>query len=120
MSHQHEIRISRDAGLKPWRGSMRVRGAPGTGIECRTAPWPSLGQEGTRRMIERANLEWKAHGLHLYGKGKPVVTIVPDAKYPAMWRVRLPDGRLTDMANRTRAKDAAASIALGILGRSVE
>jgi hypothetical protein len=42
--------------------------------------------------------------------------IVPDEKYPAvMWRVRLPDGRLTDMVNRTRAKDAAISIALSIL-----
>ena len=61
------------------------------------------------------SLEWKGDGLHLHGKGKPVVTIVPDGKYPIMWRVRLPDGRLTDMINRTRAKDAAVSIALGIL-----
>jgi hypothetical protein len=61
------------------------------------------------------NLEWKGDGLHLQGKGKPIVTIVPDDKYPAMWRVRLPDGRLTDMVNRTRAMDAAIAIALGIL-----
>jgi hypothetical protein len=62
------------------------------------------------------DLTWKGDALHLYGKGKPIVMIVPDEKYPAvMWRVRLPDGRLTDMVNRTRAKDAAISIALSIL-----
>ena len=34
--------------------------------------------------------------------------LVPDAVYPGMWRVQWPDGRLSDMANLTRAKDAAA------------
>jgi hypothetical protein len=67
-------------------------------------------------MYGTANLTWKGDGLYLGGKGKPVVTIVPDEKYPAAtWRVKLPDGRLTDMVNRTRARDAAVSIALNIL-----
>jgi hypothetical protein len=30
--------------------------------------------------------------------------------YPMMWRVRLPDGRLSAMANKSRAKVAAYSI----------
>jgi hypothetical protein len=34
--------------------------------------------------------------------------VAPDSKYPAMWRVRWPDGQLSDMANLTRAKDALA------------
>jgi hypothetical protein len=66
------------------------------------------------------SLEWRGDGLHLHGKGKPVMTIEPDAKYPAMWRVQLPDGHLTDMVNRTRAKDAAMSIALGILNKPAD
>jgi hypothetical protein len=66
-------------------------------------------------MIDSNDLEWKDDCLRLRGKGKPIMTIVPDAKYPSMWRVRLLDGRLTDMVNRTRAKDAAIAIALGIL-----
>jgi hypothetical protein len=66
-------------------------------------------------MIDSNDLEWKDDCLRLRGKGKPVLTITPDGKYPAMWCVRLPDGRLTDMVNRPRAKDAAMSIALGIL-----
>ena len=34
--------------------------------------------------------------------------VVPDAAHPAMWRVRWPDGRLSDITNLTRAKDAVA------------
>jgi hypothetical protein len=37
-----------------------------------------------------------------------------------MWRVRHLDGRLSDMVNLSRAKDAAISVALGILNRSRE
>jgi hypothetical protein len=32
--------------------------------------------------------------------------IVPDAKYPSMYRLRRPDGSLSDMVNLSRAKDA--------------
>ena len=32
--------------------------------------------------------------------------VVPDAVHPGMWRVRWPDGRLSDITNLTRAKDA--------------
>jgi hypothetical protein len=34
--------------------------------------------------------------------------LVPDPARPGMWRVRWPDGRLSDMTNLTRAKDAVA------------
>lgn len=33
--------------------------------------------------------------------------IVPDGKWPGMYRIHLPDGSLSDMVNVTRAKDAA-------------
>jgi hypothetical protein len=32
--------------------------------------------------------------------------IVPDATWPGMYRIRRPDGTLSDMANLTRARDA--------------
>jgi hypothetical protein len=32
--------------------------------------------------------------------------LMPDATRPGMWRVRWPDGRLSDMTNLTRANDA--------------
>src|SRR5262249_19600805 len=36
--------------------------------------------------------------------------IVPDAKWPAMFRLRLPDGSLSEMVNLPRAKDALAVV----------
>jgi len=36
--------------------------------------------------------------------------IVPDEQYPGMYRLRLPDGSLSDMVNLTRAKDALATV----------
>lgn len=33
--------------------------------------------------------------------------IVTDAQYPCMYRVRTPDGRLSDMTNLTRAREIA-------------
>jgi len=51
------------------------------------------------------NLSWRGNDLRC--AGKTVVGIAPDRTYTGMWRVVLPDGRLSDMANRARAKDAA-------------
>jgi hypothetical protein len=34
-------------------------------------------------------------------------TVVPDSDWPGMYRVRRPDGSLSDMATLTRARDAA-------------
>jgi hypothetical protein len=49
--------------------------------------------------------------LH-YGSAKhPVAEVIPDKAWPGMWRVRTPDGWLSDMANLSRAKDAAMAIA---------
>ena len=41
---------------------------------------------------------------------KGAVTLVRDPDWPNMWRVRLPNGQLTDLGNLTRAKDAARSL----------
>jgi hypothetical protein len=38
-------------------------------------------------------------------------TVVPDPEWPAMYRVRRPDGSFTGMANLTRARDAARCFA---------
>jgi hypothetical protein len=34
--------------------------------------------------------------------------VVPDSTYPGMYRVRWPDGSLSDMVNLTRGRDAVA------------
>jgi hypothetical protein len=36
---------------------------------------------------------------------------IPDERYPQMWRVRTPDGTLSDMLNLPRARDAASPAA---------
>jgi hypothetical protein len=56
------------------------------------------------------------HGLQLRLKsGRLLATVEPDAKWPKMYRVRLPDGQLSDMINLSRAKDAAMSLAMDVL-----
>jgi hypothetical protein len=41
--------------------------------------------------------------------------IIPDGRWPGMWRVEFPEGVLSDMVNRTRAKDAAVGLVLAQL-----
>ena len=54
-----------------------------------------------------ARMSWKGDKLYYLGR-RLDYSIVQNEKYPQMmWRVRRPDGSLSDMANRTRAKDAA-------------
>lgn len=44
------------------------------------------------------------------------VTLVRDPEWKNMWRVRLPNGQLTDMVNLTRAKDALKSFSRRDIG----
>ena len=64
------------------------------------------------RIYATNELAWK--GDRLVG-GNQHVYLVADSKWPGMWRVKLPDGTLTDMANHTWARDAAKPILLSIL-----
>jgi hypothetical protein len=49
-------------------------------------------------------------GLYYGGARTPVAVIIPDPLSPGMWRIWC-DGRLSDIGNLTRIKDAAVSIA---------
>lgn len=44
--------------------------------------------------------------------GRLMATIIPDGRWPGMYRVKLADGTVTDMVNRSRAADAARVLAL--------
>jgi len=57
--------------------------------------------------ISPEDVKWK--GTRLFYGRQCVRQIVADEKWPGMWRVRHSDGRLSDMVNLTRAKDAAAA-----------
>jgi hypothetical protein len=62
----------------------------------------------------RHELKWRGPELRLT-TGRLLATIIPDAKYPKMYRVRLPNGNLTDMANISWAKEGAVALALASL-----
>jgi hypothetical protein len=49
-------------------------------------------------------------GDRLFVRGRLVAKIVPDQQWPGMWRVQLPNGYLSDIVNRSRAKDAALTL----------
>ena len=70
-------------------------------------------------MLGRRDLKWRddGDGLVLRHGRSVLLHVVPDARWPGMWRIRRHDGRLSDMLNISRAKDAARSIALAELNR---
>ena len=47
----------------------------------------------------------------LYCGSRLLLRVVPDDRWANMWRVQWPDGRLSDMVNLSRAKDAAVAYA---------
>ena len=69
---------------------------------------------GKVKITKRNELRWRGRGLHLGNASKPLAIIVPDRVHRGMWRV-LVGGSLSDMANLTRARDAAMVIALSDL-----
>jgi hypothetical protein len=72
-------------------------------------------------MYGRQDLRWDGRNVRLsLSHGVVLASIEPDQTWPGMWRVLLSDGYVTDMVNLSRAKDAAASLALGVLNRHRE
>jgi hypothetical protein len=60
-------------------------------------------------------LTWHGDQLLLRAGRRLLAAVERDSEWPGMWRVRLLNGDLSDMANRTRAKDAAQLLALATL-----
>src|SRR5262245_47175515 len=70
----------------------------------------------------RRDLTWRRERdgtLVLCRTGSMIILaqIVADCVYPSMWQVKMASGKLSDMTNLVRAKDAAMSTALSILNR---
>ena len=68
------------------------QGSPGVGEGLLSAP-ATFVTESPKAHIGRPSRHPKA---------------IPDAVYPGMWRVRWPDGRVSDMTNLSRVNDAIA------------
>jgi hypothetical protein len=69
------------------------------------------------RIYANRELEWKGDRLIARDNGRRAhsVEIIPDSKWPGMWRVKQRDGSVSDMLNRARVRDSARSILLAIL-----
>jgi hypothetical protein len=80
--------------------------------------------EKSNNIVGRDRLHWRHADdhWHLYHASSPtpLLTVEPDATYAGMYRIRFPDGRLSDMVNLTRAKDAACVLALRSLNSAVQ
>jgi len=63
--------------------------------------------------FNRSLYEWRRTDAvwSLIRSGRSVATVVPDRRLPHMFRIKLPDGSISDMLNLARAKDAALSLA---------
>src|SRR5689334_7213819 len=80
----------------------------------------ALDSKDRKTVVGRDRLMWRHTTddrlLLCHGRGRnPVVTVEPDSKYSGMYRIRFPDGSLSDMVNLTRAKNAALVFALQAL-----
>ena len=62
-----------------------------------------------KRIYGNHDLVWR--GNNLCQDRRVLASIVPDARYPDMWRVRV-DRKLSDLVNISRARDAARSLAM--------
>src|SRR5262245_4571496 len=63
-------------------------------------------RRATMRHYVNRDLHWEGDRLYA-SKRLSGFSITRDERYPSMWRVRSPDGTLSDILNPTRAKDAA-------------
>ena len=61
------------------------------------------------------HFEFRGNDVVLRGRKTAIVSIVPEAKYPQMWRVVRPDGSHSDMVNKTGAKEAALALARSMI-----
>ena len=72
-------------------------------------------------MKDRSHLNWtrgaKGFALHVGKFRNPLLHVVPDSRWPHMWRIRHRDNSLSDLLNVARAKDAALTHALADLAQ---
>jgi hypothetical protein len=71
------------------------------------------------RIYGHQDVRWEGRRLRLV-TGRLLAIVEPDSRYAGMFRVRLPDGRQTDIVNLSRAKDAAVALALASLNRATD
>ena len=79
-----------------------------------TKPPKDQPRHRTGHVFGHDDLTWRGHVLRA-GRVK-LAEIKPDPVWPGMWRVVTPSG-VSDLANLSRARDAALALALAILNK---
>ena len=87
-----------------------------TTIEMETAAGITRKRPLGRTVTPASALTWRI-AIYLRDRGKPLATVEPDTQYAGMWRIHMPDGWVSDMANLSRAKEAAIRSVLFVLNR---
>src|SRR5262245_28012367 len=104
-------RQDRQAGGAVQGAQEGAAGAVGGTVTEQPAP--------TGHIYSRKDFTWDecpdGWALHAIGHRSAIVHVVPDGVWPGMWRIRHPDGRLSDMANLTWVKDGAIAMAMRLL-----
>ena len=65
------------------------------------------------------DITWKKDVMYSGGR-KTEWTLKKDTEYPKLWRIWFPDGNVSDIYNKTRAKDNAAKLYLASTNRMGE
>jgi hypothetical protein len=85
---------------------------------------PKIPLKKARPIVGRDRLTWRLNGHRLclfHGASRrPLVSIKPDSKYPSLFRIRYPNGELSEMVNLSRAKEAASAFALRSLNSEAQ
>jgi len=75
----------------------------------------------TQTVTPARALTWRrtasGHALYLRNQGKALATVEPDIKHAGLWRVHMPDGWVSDVANLEWAKEGAIRSVLAVLNR---
>jgi hypothetical protein len=83
-----------------------VVGAPIPAPTTKTPVAPA--REPSRPLLSATDRH--GYALHYGNARTPMVRVMPDDTYANMWRMIWPDGQLSDLANLSRIRDAAATI----------
>jgi hypothetical protein len=73
----------------------------------------AAGAPSCKFKFNRSLYEWRRTGnvWKLICSGRVVATVEPDHRFSSMFRIKFPDGSISDMVNLARGKDAALSLA---------
>jgi hypothetical protein len=92
----------RTRARRPWANVTLTRSPPGSAVGARS-PKPSA-RPPARPASSGQHAASAAADVTL--RGNTPVGVEPDRYWSNMWRVKYADGRLSDMVNLTRARDA--------------